>query len=425
MNVLFLTQLLPYPLVGGQKIRAYYMLRQLALNHDVTLVSFTREDDRVEDIDHLRDLCTAVYTIPMQRSMVKNIQAVLESLLKGKSIVITRDQLPAMHVCLRKLVMETEFDVIHADQTAMAQYALFAQEAATNKPRIVLDQHNALYLVVARQARHERGRLQRLLWRWEAKRLVAYEADICRRFDHVITVTQEDKEALLCLYPSVEAAQLAAHFSSLPICVDPYEQPVLSREGVDDKQIIFLGTMFWPPNIEGALWFAEEVLPLVLQRVPQAKFKIVGKNPPSAIVNLQTAGSQLADHVEVTGFVADVEPILARSRVFVVPLLAGGGMRVKILDAWQWGLPVVSTTIGAEGIQTQHGENILLADDAQAFADAVVDILVDAELAHDLRVNGRSWVLQNYNWHTTYPQLDEIYAQLNLNSFNKIHEDLM
>lgn len=425
MNVLFLTQLLPYPLVGGQKIRAYYMLRQLALNHDVKLVSFTREDDRPEDIEHLRGLCTAVYTVPMQRSMFKNIQAAVESVLKGKSIVITRDRLPAMHTCLQKLVSETDFDVIHADQTAMAQYALFAQDTAVNNPRTVLDQHNALYLVVARQADHARGRLQRLLWRWEAKRLVAYETDVCRRFDNVITVTQEDKEALLRLYPAAEAAHLAGRFTPLPICVDPEEQPILPRESGADKQIIFLGTMFWPPNVEGARWFAEEVLPLVLQRVPQANFKIVGKNPPASIVNLQAATAPYAEHIEITGFVADVEPILASSCVFVVPLLAGGGMRVKILDAWQWGLPVVSTTIGAEGILTQHGENILLADDADAFADAVVDVLVDAELAYDLRVNGRSWVMQNYNWHTVYPQLDAIYTHLNLSVHNKIHEDLM
>ncbi|MCA9951884.1 MAG: glycosyltransferase [Anaerolineales bacterium] len=405
MNILFLTQLLPYPLVGGQKIRAYYMLRQLALNHDVTLVSFTREDDRFEDIEHLREFCTAVHSIPMQRSMFKNVQAAVESLLTRQSMVITRDRLPAMQEFLRRLVNSVNFDVIHADQTAMAQYALYAQANAANEPRTILDQHNALYLVVERQANYERGRLQRLLWQWEAKRLAAYEADICRRFDHVITVTQEDKDALLRLYPSDEAEYLAAHFSPLPICVDPFKQQLLPRADAD-PQIIFLGTMFWPPNVEGVLWFAQEILPLILKRMPQARFKIVGKNPPTAVSDLQTFGS----HVDVTGFVADIKPLLASSRVFVVPLLAGGGMRVKILDAWQWGLPVVSTTIGAEGIQLVNGENILLADAPQAFADAVVAVLADFELARRLRENGRFWVQNQYNWRNIYPQLDAVYS---------------
>ena len=405
MNILFLTQLLPYPLVGGQKIRAYYMLRQLALNHDVTLVSFTREDDRFEDIEHLREFCTAVHSIPMQRSMFKNVQAAVESLLTRQSMVITRDRLPAMQEFLRRLVNSVNFDVIHADQTAMAQYALYAQANAANEPRTILDQHNALYLVVERQGNYERGRLQRLLWQWEAKRLAAYEADICRRFDHVITVTQEDKDALLRLYPSDEAEYLAAHFSPLPICVDPFKQQLLQRAD-GDSQIIFLGTMFWPPNVEGVLWFAQEILPLILKRMPQARFKIVGKNPPTAVSDLQTFGS----HVDVTGFVADIKPLLASSRVFVVPLLAGGGMRVKILDAWQWGLPVVSTTIGAEGIQLVNGENILLADAPQAFADAVVAVLADFELARRLRENGRFWVQNQYNWRNIYPQLDAVYS---------------
>lgn len=408
MKVLFLTQLLPYPLVGGQKIRAYYMLRQLA-QHDVTLVSFTRDDDRAEDIEHLREFCTAVHTIPMQRSMFKNVQALAKSVLTGRSMVIARDRLPAMLDHLRLLVRAIDFDIIHADQTAMAQYALYAQAVAVNQPRIILDQHNALYLVVKRQASYERGRLQRLLWQWEAKRLATYEADVCRRFDHILTVTQEDKAALLRLYTPEAAAHLAANFTPLPICVDPFEQPALARAD-QAPQIIFLGTMFWPPNVEGVLWFAQQVLPLVLQRVPQASFKIVGKNPPTAVSDLQSPYSPVANQVDVTGFVADVEPLLASSRVFVVPLLAGGGMRVKILDAWQWGLPVVSTTIGAEGIQLVDGENILLADDPQAFADAVVAVLTDRDLAQKLGGNGRCWVENQYNWRNVYPQLDEIYA---------------
>lgn len=415
MRVLFLTQVLPYPLVGGAKIRAYYMLRQLAQSHEVTLVSFTREDDRPQDVDHLRRFCAAVHTVPMTRSRVQDGRALVESALTGRPLVIARDRLAAMETVLRDLVTAAPFDVVHADQTAMAQYALYArgqqQQRGHAAPRIVLDQHNALYLLVQRQARYERGRVRQAVWRREARLLARYEADLCRRFDHVLTVTQEDRAALLKLLPPGEAAAQAGKITVLPICVDPEARPPLPRDD-DAPRILHLGTMFWPPNVEGVLWFVENVLPLVVRRVPEARFTIAGKNPPPEVRALAAPGAPLAGHVDVTGFVADADPLIARSRVFVVPLRAGGGMRVKIIDAWQWGIPLVSTTLGAEGIVSEPGENILLADTPDAFAAAVSAVLTNDDLARRLRTNGRSWVESHYNWRTVYPQLNRIYDAL-------------
>jgi polysaccharide biosynthesis protein PslH len=412
LNILFLTQVLPYPLVGGAKIRAYYLLRQLAKSHLVTLVSFVRDDDRPEHVAHLLTFCQAVHTVPMARSWVKNVRSLAESVLTGRPLVVVRDRLPAMQALLKRLVREGSFDVIHADQTAMAQYAHFAQaaqQATSFRPRLILDQHNALHLVVRRQAGFEKGPV-RVLWKREAGRLATYEADLCRQFDHILTVTEEDRIALLGLLPEEEAATLSERFAVLPICVDPAGQLPLAQKG-DRPQIIFLGTMFWPPNVEGVLWFAREVMPLILARVPETHFVVAGKDPPPAVQALAADGSPLTGRIEVTGFLSDARPLLSSSQVFVVPLLAGGGMRVKIVDAWMWGLPVVSTTIGAEGIETRPGENILLADEPVAFADAVVRILTDPALGKKLSVNGRQWLETHYDWRTVYPQIDEIYSQ--------------
>ena len=414
MRILFLTQVLSYPLVGGAKIRAYYVLRQLAQRHEVTLVSFRRADDRQEDAAHLEQFCAAVYTVPLARSAWQDARALLASLVSDQPLVIARDRIAVMEALLARLVQSAPFDAVHADQTAMGQYALFAQAAQARHgppPRILLDQHNALYLLVARQARYERGPHRRWLWRREARRLARYEAELLPRFDHILTVTAEDRQALLRLLPAGQAEQTVHKLSALPICVDPPSRPPLPRHDWEPR-IIHLGTMFWPPNVEGVLWFAEEVLPLIVQQVPNACFTIAGKQPPESVQRLALDGAPLAGHIEVTGFLPNAEPLLATSRVFVVPVRAGGGMRVKIIDAWQWGLPLVSTTIGAEGIATRPGENILLADEAQAFADAVVRVLTDADLARRLRANGRAWVEEHYDWRKVYPQLDTIYQTL-------------
>jgi glycosyltransferase involved in cell wall biosynthesis len=413
-RILFLTQVLPYPLYGGAKIRGYYMLRSLAAEHEVTLVSFTRADDRAEDIAHLRGQCDVVHTVPMERSVVKDGRSFLGSAINGKPAVILRDRLPAMEATLARLVAEAPFDAIHADQTSMAQYGLFARDchAEGKRPSTVLDQHNALYLVVQRQAEHERGRLRQHLWRREARLLAQYEATLLGDYDTILTVTAEDKEALLRLLPREAAGRLAGRIKVVPICVDPAEREMIEPIDQEPPRILHLGTMFWPPNIEGVLWFAEHVLPRVLDEVPEAVFTIAGKNPPPEVRALADKASPTGAHVEVTGFVADPLPLLAASRVFVVPLLAGGGMRVKILDAWLWGLPVVSTQIGAEGLLTRPGENILLADDRQEFAAAVVRVLSEQEMAFRLRENGRKWVERHYNWREVYRNLDSVYGQV-------------
>lgn len=425
MRILFLTQVLPYPLVGGAKIRAYYVLRQLAQQHQITLVSFRRADDRQEDVAHLEQFCAAVYTVPLSRSARQDARALLTSLVSDQPLVIARDRIPVMEALLARLVQDAPFDAVHADQTAMAQYALYAQTVQarhSRPPRILLDQHNALYLLVTRQARYERGPLRRWLWRREARRLARYEADLLPRFDHILTVTAEDRAALLRLLPPAAAESAAHKLTALPICVDPGARPPLPRRDREPR-IIHLGTMFWPPNVEGVLWFANEVLPLIVQQVPDACFTIAGKQPPESVQRLALDGAPLARHVEVTGFVPNAEPLLASSRVFVTPVRAGGGMRVKIIDAWQWGLPLVSTTIGAEGIATRPGENILLADEPQPFADAVVRVLTDADLAQRLRANGRAWVEAHYDWRSVYPRLNAIYQALersNIPTFQRL-----
>jgi glycosyltransferase involved in cell wall biosynthesis len=166
--------------------------------------------------------------------------------------------------------------------------------------------------------------------------------------------------------------------------------------------------MFWPPNVEGVLWFGREVFPRVLQEVPEARFVVVGKDPPREVRDLTLQ----VRNVRVTGYVPDPAPYLAETGAFIVPLHAGGGMRVKIVDAWCWGVPVVATTVGAEGIEVEDGLNALVADDPQALADAVVRVLRDEALGESLRENGRRWVEERYNWRTVYPRWEEVYNTL-------------
>ena len=410
-NVLFLTQVLPYPLVGGAKIRAYYAIRYLSQFHQITLVSFTRDDDNREHIEHLEQYCQKVITVPIKRSRWTDYSSTAKSFITGHPAVIYRDDLVEMKQAITSILEAKRFDIVHCDQTAMAQFGIYAKKLMNaEQAYLVLDQHNALYMAVARQARSMAG-WKHLLWKSESARLARYEANLIREFDSVLTVSDVDKEILLSLLDEEERAELSPKLATVPICVDPDERSYLDRSEATDT-IAFLGTMYWPPNAEAVRWFAESTLPKVLDKVPTAKLVIIGKNPPANVMALESSNHTMNSHVQVTGFVEDPEPLLQECAVFIVPMLAAGGMRVKILDAWMWGLPIVSTTIGAEGVDIRPGENILIADDPEEFSDSIVKVLRSKQLANTLSVNGRKWVEEKYSWQEVYQEIGNVYRRL-------------
>ena len=364
MKILFLTQVLPFPLDAGPKVRAYYVLRYLAQRHDVTLLSFVRATDTPAALAHLRSLCTDVITVPITRSRIKDAGFLLKSLALQRPFIIERDASAAMQARLDALAAASPpFAAVHADQLWMAPYALRFQRAA-GRPLAVMDQHNAVYMILRRLAEAERNPVKRALMQLEAHKLAAFEVETCRAFDHVTWVTQEDFAAVQAQAPAVSPP--IPNDGVLPICGDPEATPVIPRTPAS-RRVTFLGGLHYPPNAQGVLWFAREMFPQVLAQVPDAVLTVIGKQPPSEVHNLGIPPSNL----EVTGYVADATPYLAETAAFIVPLLA----------------------------------------DAPAdFAQAVIDLLHDPALNAHIAAGGRRTVLERYNWRTVYRRWDAIYA---------------
>jgi glycosyltransferase involved in cell wall biosynthesis len=406
VRILFLTQVLPYPLDAGPKTRAYFTLRYLAQRHEVTLLSFARPSDADAALKHLRECCHAVHTVPMPRSPLRDAWHLLRSLPGATPFLIARDWVPAMAGEIVRCLAATRFAAIHADQLWMAPYALHARAAAGSgpKPALILDQHNAVFQIPRRLAAQEPNGLKRALLTLEERKLARYETDVCRRFDRVVWVTAEDRAAL---EERAGRPWEPARATIIPICVDPTARPPLVRQP-EAYRVTFLGGLHWPPNLEGVLWFLRAVWPEVVARAPTARLTIIGKVAADARA-LAEAVAAAPGQVEMTGYVEDPAPYLAETAAFIVPLHAGGGMRVKIVDAWSWGLPIVATSIGAEGIRYGDGEDILIADTAPAFARAVVRLLTDRALAERLGRQGRLTVERAYDWRTVYAAWDAVY----------------
>lgn len=393
MKILFLSQLLPLPLDAGPKIRAYYVLRYLAAaGHEVTLLCFVRPGDRESDVRELSRFCATVETVTLTRSRLKDVGDGLLSLVSGTPFLIRRDRSAAMDRRLEQVTSRASFDAVHADQLWMAPYAQSCQA-----PFRVLDQHNAVFKVPQRLAAQRRNPVVGALLRGEAAKLASFERSTVATFDRVVWVSEDDRRA----FPQPVEQEHRLH-ATIPIAIDPSER--LPVERPRPFRVTFLGGLHWPPNGEGVRWFAERVWPKVAAARPDALFTVIGKSGPG---HLGPRNGRAG--MTVVGYVADLERYLAETAAFVVPLHTGAGMRVKILDAWSWALPVVSTTVGAEGIRTTPGADILLADDPDTFAEAVIRVLGDQALARRLSRAGRSTVEALYDWRKVYRAWDRVY----------------
>ena len=275
----------------------------------------------------------------------------------------------------------------------MAQYAAAVQGGVK-----VIDEHNALWLLYRRMAGTMPSGPRKWLLERDWRLLRTYEGQICRDFDAVLTVSEVDRDAL------AEVAGETAQFTVIPIAVDTDEMAPFERS-MDANRIVHIGTMFWPPNVDGILWFTREVLPIIRKLKPDVGFDIIGAKPPQEVISLGEADPL----INVTGYVDDTEPYLKKTSVLIVPVRAGGGMRVKILNALSQALPMVTTTIGCEGIAVEHDKHVLIADTPQGFADAVIRLLDNREAGQRLGQNGRRLIQEQYDYRTVCAALEPAY----------------
>jgi len=387
-----LTQVLPYPPDSGPKIKTYNVIKYLSQRHRVTLASFVR-GDQSEHARRLEHYCQAVHTVQMERNVARDGLAMVRSLLTGQPWMMVRDDRQAMRALVDRLAAEQHFDVAHADQLNMGQYAERVPGAFK-----VMDAHNALWLLYQRLwATMSPGPRKWLLGR-DWRLLKSYEGRLAREFDALLAVSPEDKAALQ------EAAGQPVDATVIPIAIDTDEIQVVEREA-EPGHILHIGTMYWPPNIDAVNWFVREIYPLIRQQRPDVQFDVVGSRPPADLLALNDTGQG----INVTGYVEDPTPYQQRAAVMIVPLLAGGGMRVKILQSLAEGIPIVSTTLGCEGIGVTDGEDILIADEPGDFAAAVLRVLNDRALAQRLSHNGRRLAETRYDYRRACVALDEVY----------------
>lgn len=331
----------------------------------------------------------------------------LKSYLSGRPFLIERDDLHPMQETVNRLVQENDFQFIHADQLTMVQFALRGASAVSGKkPKVIFDAHNAVWTIVERMKENARFFLKPVL-AVEARRVKQYEGELLRTVDHVLAVTDIDQKLLeeALRFSKPNESNRVSPITVIPIAVDTQKLQPVNRK-VGSKNIVTLGTLHYPPNADGIRWFFNEVFPLVQKRMPDAALTIIGKNPPQDFIELAERNPGV---IKVTGYVDDLRPYLEESALMVVPVRAGGGMRVRILEAFAYAMPVVTTTVGLEGIHGTPDHDVLVADTPADFANRTVELLENASLQEKLAINGRELATKKYDWQAVLSAMRPIY----------------
>jgi sugar transferase (PEP-CTERM/EpsH1 system associated) len=399
MRILFIVPYLPSLI----RSRPYNLIRALVrLGHNVTLLAAagTSPEDR-EQADELRGWGVQVEIFPV--SLWRSLGNCLRALPTREPLQAVYAFHPGMERKLARLLLEETFDVVHIEHLRAARLV----RAVSGVPR-VYDSVDCISLLFEQAARIGAQLRSRLMTALDLARTRRYEAWLLTQYDQVVITSQRDKDALKRLarrYPPSQGR--LAPITVVTNGVDlQYFQPWDASEQRDSRTVIFTGKMSYHANVSGVLYFAREVLPRIWSRDPEVRFQIVGKDPTEAVRRLETDG-----RIQVTGYVDDLRSYLARSTLAVCPVPYAVGVQFKVLEAMAMGIPVVCTSAAFAGLDAQEGKEALVADDPEAFAAQVLQLISDRALRERLAVAGRRYVEAHHSWEINARRLVEVYRQ--------------
>jgi len=354
------------------------MLRALAKRHEVTLLSFVRGDDAPEAAGPLRGAVAhlEMFAVPSEQSRASLGFALMRGMLGEQPFVVEKYAAAAMRKRIAELLPQA--DIVHVDMLPLA-----ALVAPTRVP-LVLNAHNVEHELLQRRIDIETRSLHRAFLRTQVGRLRRFETAVCRRASRILACSDTDAQQLSALVPQTPVTVVPNGVDTQAIAASP-ASPRANR-------IIFVGQMSWFPNHDGVVWFLQDILPRIVQARPDAQFALVGKN-----AGLQVP-PPVAANVQLLGFVDDLVPVMQEAAVYVVPLRAGSGTRLKVLEAMAFGKAIVTTHIGSEGIALDDGDNAIYADSAADFAAAVLRVMDDPALASRLGARARELAVARYDW---------------------------
>jgi glycosyltransferase involved in cell wall biosynthesis len=395
MRVLFLSPRQSWPTTSGAKLRDYYFAKALGLRTQLTYAFFAERGTRTPTLDEF-PFCEKLLAIPALATYTP--AKIMRGIAGRWPLPVVNYISPDMEQAIRELLSGPPFDIVHLDIVQLAGYAPLIAQCMPGA-RIVYNWHNIESELMRRYAETAPSFAHRAYGQFTAMRMRALEKDLLgNSFGHLVCSRREEEQ----LHQIVPEARIAVIENG----VDSKAYAGIGGSNSGRKRLIFVGSMNYHANIDGAVWFTREIWPAVHNRFPDWTLMLVGSNPAPAVRALEGGA------VEVTGTVASVAPYYADALAAIVPLRSGAGTRLKILEAMAAGVPVVSTTLGAEGLAVSPGTDILIADMAESWMEALASLSgTGSEQRWDsIAAAGRSLVESRYDWDVLGQSLYETYC---------------
>ncbi len=428
------------PVNTGAKLRNYYFARELAAKAKVTYLSFAESGNGIENNSSRKDqtfsplesFCEQVITLPQDNSYT--VSKIVRGLVGRYPLTILNYTTDAMAETLKRTLDENDFDIVHVENLLLAAYLPIIR-AAKSRPLVVCDWHNIDSELMQRYSKHAPSMARKIYALLTARRLAKLEKQSLDMFDGHFVVSQRDRKKLQAISPnshvfvadngvdctfysdeSIENAYALWLQQSRNSYESDTRNGVVLNTPIERNRILFVGSMDYHANSDAVEKFAKEVWPAIFERNPQIKFTIVGRNPSAEIRALANFPG-----IEITGTVDDVRPYYREAFAAVVPLRIGGGSRLKILESMAAGVPVISTRLGAEGLEVKDRQTILLAESNNDFRRAISDLIKNKSSRQNIVNSARSFVRERYDWsvigktlHNTYEFLINDFVSLTI-----------
>ena len=392
MKIFFISQRVPFPPDRGDKITTFNEVRHLARTNEVHVFCLADGTTDLENVDGLRAITPNVTAVRLGRIRAR-LRALFALLFTGRSFTEAFFNERELHRAVQERYRELQPDVVLVYSSGVAQYA----DRLKDVPRVM--QFADLDSLKWQQYALSASRPMKWIYDAEAKRLLEYERHIATTFDLSLMSTEAEKADFEQLIPGARVSCVA----------NGVDLEYFRSNGAEKKpgNLVFTGVMDYLPNVDGVLWFAEEILPLIQEKVPSATFTICGSKP---LPRVESLASQKG--VTVTGRVPDVRPYLDAAEIAVVPLRMARGIQNKLLEAMSMGLPCVSTSRAWHGVDATEGEGVVVMDDPAKFAGAVVALLQDDERRRESGLQARHAVERDYSWGPQLARLEAVLADV-------------
>ena len=390
MNILYLCHRIPYPPDKGDKIRSYHQIKFLSQHHSVFLACLIDDPHDWQYVEPLRSMCQVVGVV--DRKGLKEWLRIGKAFLSGHPLSLGTFFVPALQEKVNLILAQESIDRIVIFSSPMAEYV----KQVSSIPKIIdfVDMDSEKWRAYARIKPFPLS----VLYRTEADRLGQYEFEMATTCQESLVISQEEAQVLR------ERSNQMVVPKVIPNGVDDEYFSPPSEVRKTRPIIVFTAAMDYFPNIDGALFFCQEILPRIHHMIPQAQFLIVGRNPVSALRRI----AERMPQVQVTGTVPDVRPYLSEAMVAVAPLRIARGVQNKILEAMAMELPVVGTTSAFQGLAVASEHGMYVADDPGEFADAVVKLLGSPECARAYGVSAREFVTSHHDWSIILQEFEQI-----------------